>query len=303
MFQKGIVFNIQRNSLHDGPGIRTSVFLKGCPLRCRWCCNPESQTIMPELANMTFKCVACGACAHNCPMQAIHMNEDGKPVRDVKKCVNCGTCKRICKEGAWKYYGKEVTVEDVLREVFKDEAFYRKSGGGVTFTGGEPSLQGEFLRELLKGAKDAGIHTAIETCGHMSREYLQSILPFVDLFIIDIKHMDSEKHKELIGIGNEVILENARYIAQSGARHVFRIPLIPGLNDTEDNLQETGKFVKSLGDVHMVVLKFHQLGSAKYDYLQKEYSLKMLPSMEDDAVNAAIDILEKYIPLVSVGGT
>lgn len=302
MSQSGVIFNIQRNCIHDGPGIRTSVFIKGCPLRCQWCCNPESQTQNPELAFLPFRCVACGRCMEKCPERAIHPDQAGRPVRDHKLCVSCGMCVSACPHYAWKHYGKWMSTDEVFDEVLRDELFYRISGGGVTFTGGEPMGQREFLRALLKCGRYHGIHTALQTCGYASEEYIESIFPLVDLFLMDLKHMDSAEHQRLTGVGNELILANIRWLSDRGAQVVYRIPLVPGYNDTSENMHQTGQFVKLLGAKGLILLAFHQLGAPKYNYLQADYMLKDKPAADEEAIERAKCILEQYVDKVTVGG-
>jgi pyruvate formate lyase activating enzyme len=266
----GTVFNIQRYSIHDGGGIRTLVFLKGCPLRCLWCCNPESQHGAPELGYIELRCVGakdCGApCVVSCPADAVRLNESGKAVVDRNKCDICGKCAEACKKGALKIVGREMTVADVMAEVEKDRAFYRRSGGGVTLGGGEPLAQYRFTAELLKAAHEAYLHTALETCGHAPWPHLAVVLEHVDLLQFDIKYMDSVKHKELTGQSNDLILENLKKLqsVKDPRDVIVRIPVIPGCNDSDENIRATAEFAAGLGFNRIELIPYHRQGTSKY---------------------------------------
>ena len=275
----GIVFDIQRYSIHDGPGIRTLVFLKGCPLTCKWCCNPEGQKSQPEIRFLETKCVAeekCKApCLKACPNGAISLNEAGKPKTDTEICRSRGECAEVCYYGARVLSGKSMTVEELLSEVRKDEPFYRNSSGGVSVGGGEPMVQFEFTREFLKRCKEHSLHTTLETCGHVPWEHLRAVLEYVDLVYYDIKHMNPLKHKELVGVSNDLILRNARYVLSSNNTEVIiRIPIIPGLNDFEENIKATASFVAESGGKMMELLPYHRLGVSKYRQFSRKYELK-----------------------------
>jgi pyruvate formate lyase activating enzyme len=267
---KGRVFNIQRYSIHDGGGIRTLVFLKGCPLRCLWCCNPESQKSEPELGFIESRCVgssACGApCLSACSVRAIHLDGHGKPVIDRKTCDACGKCASVCGKDALKVVGREMTVDDVMVEVEKDRAFYRRSGGGVTVGGGEPLAQYRFAAELLEAAQDAYLHTALETCGHAPWSHLETVLKHVDLLQFDLKHMDPAKHQDLTGQSNEVILGNLRRVLSLKAPQdvIIRIPVVPGCNDSMESIRETVRLVAGLGFSQAELIPYHRLGISKY---------------------------------------
>ncbi len=263
----GIIYNIQRFSIHDGEGIRTIIFMKGCPLHCIWCCNPESQSIDPEILFLRDKCIFCQNCVQNCPMDFLEI--------DRKRCRKCGMCSRVCPADAKKISGKYVTVEDLLKEIEKDRVFYRNSNGGVTISGGEPTMQYDFVAELLRQCHMHDIHTAIETCGYSEQKNLMKVMEHVDEIFFDLKHMDSEKHKALTGVTNKSILENAIKVAGTGKKVTFRIPLVPNCNDEKDNILKTGEFVSKItnDNISIEILPYHRLGEMKFVWLDKEYEL------------------------------
>ena len=276
---KGRVFNIQRYSIHDGGGIRTLVFLKGCPLRCLWCCNPESQKSKPELGFIESRCVgssACGApCLSVCSLQAIHLSGGGKPAIDRKTCDACGKCAEACGKDALKVVGREMTVDEVMAEVEKDRAFYRRSGGGLTVGGGEPLAQYEFAAGLLEAAQAAYLHTALETSGHAPWSHLETVLKHVDLLQFDLKHLDPAKHQEVTGQSNELILGNlGRVLSVKDPQDVIiRIPVIPRCNDSVENIRETASFVAELGFKQIELVPYHRLGVSKYGQYGLVYPL------------------------------
>jgi pyruvate formate lyase activating enzyme len=264
----GVVFNIQRCSLHDGPGIRTTVFLKGCPLRCFWCQNPESQAGGPEVLLDRRKCTLCGACHRACPNGAVRL-EGGKPVFHRGDCRGCGRCVPACPNEARTISGKEMTVEEVLQEVLKDLKFYKKSGGGVTLSGGEPLAQPHFARELFRRCKREGLHTTLDTCGCAPWSSIKRVLEYVDLVLFDIKHPNAAKHAEATGRDNRLILENAKRIAKLKPMRV-RVPLIPGFNDSAETVGEIVRFAEAeLGGPAIDLLPYNRLGEIKYDFLDK----------------------------------
>ncbi len=268
----GIIFNIQHYSIHDGPGIRTDVFLKGCFLRCIWCQNPESQALKPELFYFKERCTGCGRCAAVCPVNAIQI-VDAKSQTDRSKCQGSGQCTQVCPNEARSLMGQEMTVKEVFQDVKGDEIFYKRSSGGVTLTGGEPLFQPRFSQALLSLCRQAGIHTALETCGYASWDIFQHILQYVDLVLFDLKHMNSAKHKEYTGVPNDLILDNVRKIHHELRIPLWaRIPIIPGFNDSSDNIQATARFVATeLGiSVPVHLLAYHQLGESKYERLSQE---------------------------------
>ena len=287
---KGIIFDIQKFSVHDGPGVRTIVFLKGCPLSCRWCCNPESQCKEPQVMFISQNCIGCKRCVEACKHGAIDFNIPNRV--DQNKCVKCGKCVEACYAEALNMAGTTKSVEEILIELSKDNIMYRRSGGGITLSGGEVLAQPYFATELLKGCKTKGWHTAIETSGFTSVSVLEGILPWLDLIMMDIKHMDSNKHKEYVGQNNEVILENAKLIAQLGVPLIIRIPILSGFNDDEKNIKATASFVNSLKSVKEIhLLPYHRLGQNKYDYLGREYKMPELrPPLKQD-----MDYLKKIV--------
>ena len=266
----GLVFNIQRYSIHDGAGIRTLVFLKGCPLRCLWCCNPESQRSAPELGYIESRCVGgqdCGApCVMVCPVGAVSSNSQGRAVVDRAKCDVCGKCAQACGKGALKVVGRIMTVDQVMAEVEKDRLFYRRSGGGITVGGGEPLAQYKFAAALFEAAHGAYLHTALETCGCASWPHFSVVLEHVDLLQFDIKHMDQARHKELTGQSNELILDNLRKVrsVKDPRDVIIRIPVVPGCNDAEENIRATAKFAAGLGFNRIELVPYHRLGTSKY---------------------------------------
>jgi pyruvate formate lyase activating enzyme len=266
----GTVFNIQRYSLHDGDGIRTLVFLKGCPLRCLWCCNPESQRGTPELGYIESRCVCvgeCGApCVAACPVGAVRLNDSGKAVVDRSHCDVCGKCAAACGEGALKIVGRSMTVEQVMAEVEKDRPFYRRSGGGITVGGGEPLAQYRFAAELLEAAHGAYLHTALETCGYAPWSHLEEVLQHVDLLQFDIKHMDPVRHRELTGQPNASILANLKRVPsmKASANVIIRIPVVPGCNDSVENIREIARFAAGVGLKQIELVPYHRLGVSKH---------------------------------------
>lgn len=264
---KAIVFDIQKFSLHDGPGIRTTVFLKGCPLRCVWCHNPESWHPKPELLFSAAKCIGCGKCAAVCPNRA-HRFEAGQHVFSRNLCLACGKCADVCPVEALELCGRFLTVEEVMTEVRKDCVFYENSGGGLTLSGGEPMMRPEFTFALLDAAKKEGIHTALESCGFAPLQEFARILPVTDLFLFDIKTMDEAKHLRFTGQDNRLILSNLEFLSGAGAEITLRCPLIPGLNDTPDELARLGQLAERLPGVKAIdVEPYHPLGVSKAERL------------------------------------
>jgi glycyl-radical enzyme activating protein len=285
MSKNGIIFDIQRFSLHDGPGIRTTVFLKGCSLRCKWCHNPESWNTKPQLQYRKEKCTNCLACVAKCPFGAhIVLNELHSFI--PTQCRNCFHCVRECAYGALKTAGSVVSAAEVMKEVEADMAFYKNSGGGVTISGGEPMLQPEFVLELLKLAKEKGIHTCIETSGYTNKENFFKILTLTDLFLFDIKATSPEPHKELTGVTNEIILENLDILYNSGASILLRCPLIPGINDTEAHLQGIATLAKKYPRLMGIeVMPYHDLGRGKWEEIGLMYELGDLKSADQEIRN------------------
>ncbi len=271
---QGLIFDIQRCSVHDGPGIRTLVFLKGCPLRCLWCSNPEGQETKPELAFRRTLCIGCGVCIDLCPTRAIRLIEPFIEI-DRSKCNLCGECIKGCSPEALSVVGRWVTVEQVLEEVERDLVFYEASQGGVTLSGGEPFAQACFIEALLKACKARGMATAIETAGYASWHSIEHVIKDVDLILFDIKHVNSLRHRRLAGVSNQLILENARRMAGLGIPFAVRCPVIPGFNDDPQDMDALFRFVNTLpGVTHIDLLPYHRLGESKYTMLGRGYALR-----------------------------
>ncbi len=301
------VFNIQSYSIHDGPGIRVTVFLKGCPLRCKWCANPESNLARAQLMFYAAKCTACGKCIDACPQKAILPGmKNGKPVALTlrEKCVDCGKCVEACPNEAREIAGKEMTVRAVLDQVLKDKLFIDASGGGITLSGGECLAHPEFSEALLFAAKEAGLHTAVESCSFAPEAVVDQVFRYLDLGLLDIKHMDSEEHKRLTGVPNELILNNIRHVYHDMKKAVIvRVPTIPGCNDSEENIAATARFVKEeLGpDVGIHLLPYHRLGESKNESLGKVMDLSIeVPS--DEHMEHLKSIVESSGLYCQIGG-
>ena len=300
------IFNIQSFCIHDGPGIRSTVFVKGCPLRCLWCANPESNSSKPELMTYASKCTGCGRCVAACARGAIAIgpSADGKKmiaITDRSRCINCGQCVIACRNDARELAGKLMTVREVMDQVAGDKLFYDDSGGGMTISGGEALAHADFSAHLFAAAHEQGISTAIESCSYAKRETVDFVYPHVDIALLDVKHMDSETHRKLVGVPNELILENIRHIHNDlRVPVIIRVPTIPGYNDSEENIRRTAQFAHSLGeDVSLNLLPFHKLGESKNESLGHPFSLgieapsaehmqKLLAVVEDCGVKAQI---------------
>ncbi len=271
---RGRIFNIQYFNVHDGPGIRTVVFFKGCPLSCRWCSNPEAIDGGFELGLRRNLCNKCENCLEVCPEKALSFDDAGVLQVARQKCKAYGICVSECYPEALTIYGREMTARDVFEEVRRDQLFYDGSGGGVTASGGEPLQQPGFLAAIFGLCRDAGIHTCLETSGYASSRAWGQVLPLTDYVLFDLKHMDSRLHRELTGKPNELILDNARMVVGSGVPVLFRMPLVPGLNDAPENIEATADFVKSLeaDNVQGIeLMPYHRMGIGKYETLDKCY--------------------------------
>jgi pyruvate formate lyase activating enzyme len=299
---RGTLFNIQRFSLHDGPGIRTTVFLKGCPLRCAWCHNPESQAAVPELIFREGRCIACGACVENCPDAASAIT-GGRVTLDRSRCRACGVCAGVCYAEAREIVGRDWTVGEVMAEIVRDLAFFDQSGGGVTFSGGEPLYQPAFLGALLEACRAQEIHTAVDTSGLAPWETLEAIRPNVDLFLYDLKLMDDAKHRLYTGASNRQILSNLQALAERGAPVHVRVPIIPGVNDDPENIRLTGEFLASLPNLRgLTVLAYHQIGIEKYNSLGMSYSMESTRVPGDEMMAQIAHTLRGYGLPAAIGG-
>ncbi len=298
----GIIFDIQRFSIHDGPGIRTTVFFKGCPLRCWWCHNPEGQAPVRELMLREDRCIRCLECLKACENGAISQS-DGTLTTALDKCTRCGNCAQVCPSGAREIIGREVTVSQVMAEVVKDIIFYDQSGGGVTFSGGEPLSQPDFLGGLLRESREREIHTAVDTSGCAPFSILSRICGDVDLFLYDIKLMDDEKHRQYTSVSNGLILKNLQELSQKGHQIIVRVPVVPGINDDEENVSKLGEFVASLTHPPQVhLLGYHKLGLEKYRRLRRVWNLPETKPPSADRVAEIAATLRRFGLQVTIGG-
>lgn len=272
--KQATIFNIQKFSIHDGPGIRTVVFFKGCQLRCRWCANPESQKGTPELYQVKNKCIGCGACVSACPAGALSAEKDGIAVAR-EQCTACGSCAAECYAHALSMKGMRYTTDEILHRIAQDAPFYRNSGGGYTLSGGEPLLQADFCIELAQKCARAGFHGAIETCGFGDTEAFKTLVRWMDVVFFDIKHMDDAVHKAVTGVSNQLILHNLESIQADAKEVVLRTPVIPGTNDSTETITAIAAFCCGLEKVHTwELLPYHKLGEYKYESLGTDYTLK-----------------------------
>jgi pyruvate formate lyase activating enzyme len=300
--QTGLVFNIQKYSIHDGPGIRTTVFLKGCTLRCWWCHNPESQSPDPELSLIANHCIRCGQCVAVCPF-GDNRPEPILPHVDRQRCIRCGQCVQVCTTGASEMVGQAMTVDDVLAEIVKDRIFYDDSAGGATLSGGEPLMQAEFCRQVLAACRAAGIHTAVDTCGAVPYEDLLSVAPLTDLFLYDIKVMDETRHREHTGAANRVILDNLRALGQRHDNIWLRVPVVPGLNDTAHDLREIARFAASVPGIRQCnLLPYHALGHGKTQRLGGGDRPVPVGTPSGETIEALADAVRGFGWKVQIGG-
>ncbi|MDR3600734.1 MAG: glycyl-radical enzyme activating protein [Desulfosporosinus sp.] len=291
----GSVLRIERTSIYDGHGLRTVLFLKGCPLSCRWCSTPESQCSAPQKGYARDRCVGCGMCVGFCTAGALSMAEDGLSVlTDFSKCQNCFVCVAKCLHNAHKNYGKLLSVQEVVREIVKDEIFFFHSGGGVTISGGEPLSQPDFVAEVLRECRELGIHTALETSFYAPYENIAKVLPWLDVLYVDLKHLDKKLHKQWVGQDNSLILENIRKVDQANEplAIIVRIPLVPGANDSDANLSATAEFCKSLQKLQEIeILPYHRLGLGTYQNLGRDYLLQELVPPSPERILERADFL------------
>lgn len=301
---KGVIFNIQRYSIHDGPGIRTTVFLKGCPLRCLTCQNPESQAIQPELFFNADRCQGCGLCVEVCPEQAIDIFE-GRSRTNRTLCNGSGQCVEVCPNEARSLMGRYVTAAEVFNEVAADDIFYQRSGGGVTLSGGEALFQPRFAMDILKLCREAAIHTTLDTCGHVKWETARRVLEYVDLVLYDFKHMDPVEHQKFTGVSNELILDNARKIHhQLSVPMLARVPIIPGCNDSLENIEATAKFIATELDpsIKVHLLPYHRLGETKYERLERVEQLIPVEPPDEAHLAGLQQVFESFGLTTQIGG-
>jgi len=296
----GIVFNTMRFSVHDGPGIRTTVFLKGCPLRCAWCHNPESQEFPPRLMLFAERCRRCGECVAVCPRHAIP--DPAEELKIPDECDGCGTCAEACVAGARQIVGRRASVAEVLAEVLRDVVFFDQSRGGVTVSGGEPAAQPVFTRGLLAACRGQGIHTTLDTCGFAAPEAFASVSALADLVLFDLKAMDSATHERFTGVPNATILENLSALARTGRPVVVRVPLIPGVNDSEEELSAMARFVRSCGLPRVDVLPYHRIGADKYSRLNGSTRPGEFTTPDSAAIDRAAGVFRSAGLNVGIGG-
>jgi pyruvate formate lyase activating enzyme len=300
--QKGLVFNIQKYSVHDGPGIRTTVFLKGCPLNCPWCHNPEGISRQRQIVVLENRCIGCGQCRLACRYGAEVPGDGPLPAR-AEKCELCGACIDACPTQGRQIIGQELSVAQVLETVLRDRVFYEDSGGGVTFSGGEPLSQPEYLRALLQASRDHGVHTVVDTCGLAQPEALAAVAPLTDLFLYDLKFIDDVKHRRYTGVSNRLILENLQALGRSHGRIWLRVPVIPGINDDEAEFTAAAQFAASVPGVRQVnLLPFHRTALPKSSRLGRETGLAEVQAPSADSMSRAAGIFAKAGLVVKIGG-
>jgi len=292
MSHEALLMDIKRFAVHDGPGIRTTLFLKGCSLKCIWCHNPEGISRMPQLALYAHKCIRCGVCAEVCPAGVHGFTEEGHGLFR-ENCIGCGACAEACLGEALTLYGRPISLEEAYSLATEDAAFYRETGG-VTVSGGEPLLQPDFVAELFAKLKAAGIHTAADTCGNVPWESFEKLLPVTDLFLYDMKHIDPEAHRKLTGADNRRILENLQKLSDAGAKIEIRMPLVPGANDGEETLRGIGAFLGKLKLLRMKVLPYHAMARSKYAALELPDTMPEVHSPTDEELQKAVALLRSF---------
>ncbi len=298
----GRVFDIKRFAVHDGPGIRTTAFFKGCPLSCPWCHNPEGQQFAPEIFLRPSRCIGCGACIHICPQSALSL-PNGRVALDRERCDACGECTDACPSGALEAVGREVTTTELVAELARDRAFFAESNGGVTFSGGEPLGQPEFLLDLLHACRNHGIHTTVDTSGYALPDVIAAVAELADLFLYDLKLIEPTVHRRYTGVTNGPILANLRLLAAARARVIVRVPVIPGITDAEDNLDGIARFVAALPTSYPIdLLPYHRAGADKYVRLGIPYVLEDTPIPSRDRMEEIAGIFLRYKLRVMIGG-
>ena len=301
--QTSLIFDIKRYAINDGPGIRIVIFMKGCNLNCAWCHNPESISTETERMYAPAKCIMCGTCVMACPEKAITLTSDGI-ITDTERCNMTGRCAEVCPTKAIELSGKPMSVAEIMNEIEKERVFFDQSGGGVTFSGGEPLLQSRFLIELLDECGKRGIHTAIDTAGLANTEIILEVAKRTDLFLYDLKIMDSEKHRKWVGVPNEKILENLKILAETGANIIIRIPLVGGVNDDAENMEATARFVSELSGEKKEVnlLPYHKIAQTKYQKLGRPDEFQLLEEPTKEAQIQAIAIFQEWGIEAGIGG-
>ena len=300
--QTGEIFDIKKFAIHDGPGIRTTVFFKGCPLSCWWCHNPESLSTAPQRLYRRERCIGCQECLAACSNGAIREFE-GQLQWTADECRYCRSCASACPAEAVEFIGHTMTVDEVVVEIAKDTPFYDQSGGGVTISGGEPLMQPSFLIQLLDACGEQGLHRTVDTSGHADTQTLLETASRVDLFLYDLKHMDPEKHYRYTGVSNDMILTNLKQLSRQGARIIIRLPLIPGINADEENIELTGSFLASLcGDIGINILPYHCAAEAKYRNLDLKNKAFDIQRPCEDVIASVARQLASYNLEVKIGG-
>ena len=292
---KTLVFDIKRYAINDGPGIRMVIFLKGCNLNCGWCHNPEGISPAQEQMYNPAKCIKCGTCVVACPEMALMLTQDGI-VTDAGRCRLNGLCAAVCPTKAIELSGRSLDVHEIMQEIEKERVFFEQSGGGVTFSGGEPMMYPDFLVRLLKECGSKGIHRAVDTAGLVSKEVLLRVAAQTDLFLYDLKMMDAERHRKWTGVSNEKILDNLRILSESSARIIIRIPLVGGVNDDAENLEATARFIASLaGEKKQVnLLPYHKIAQSKYGKLGRPEEFQLFGEPSSKALEQAVVIFKEF---------
>ena len=298
MERKALIFNIQKYNLYDGPGIRTLVFFKGCPLRCLWCSNPEGQVRAYQILFKKDRCVNCGACAAVCPAGVHVMADSRHEIRREVECVGCRACEKACTQTALSISGEYRTISEIMEVIEEDRPFYQSSGGGVTLGGGEVLMQPEAAVNLLTTCKERGINTAIETCGYARAEVVRRAAEVTDLFLFDVKHMNSDRHYQLTGVRNELILENLRWLLENRCNDKVRVPLLRGVNDSESDIEAMVRFLAPYKDHRnckgIDLLPYHKMGVNKYAQLGREYPMPGDPALDEAGLARVEDIIRRY---------